>query len=136
MLLPWLASSLAAAYPEAAHMRVPMLVFSVGCLIPIQAAAVFPVLLGRELERLNGFGTRESRAAAWLRAMAPSLAASAVQGLAELVWASVETADFGMQPGIGLALILFSVGCLAAAGFVWRGNTVLRPRLEAHNTLG
>lgn len=132
VMLPRLASSLAAAYPEVAHLRVPMLVFSVVSLVPIQVAAVLSAVLARDLERVREFGTRESRAATWLGAMALSLATSAVLGLAMLVWAGVETTEFGMQPGIALALMMFSGACLAAAGFVWRGRMHIprRPRAD------
>ncbi len=126
VMFPRLASSLATAYPETAHLRVPMLVFSVVCLVPIEVAGVLSVILAKDLERDRGSSTRESRTATWLGAMALSLAISALLGLALLVWASVETAEFGMQPGIGLALILFSIACLATAVLVWRGRLQIR----------
>jgi hypothetical protein len=130
VVLPPLASSLAAAYPEAAHLRVPMLVFSVMCLVPIQVAAVLSGVLAWNQERVHEFGTGGARAASWLGAMALALGTSAALGLAMLVWAGVQTAEFGMQPGIALALIMFSAACLAAAGFVWRGRRWLPNRDE------
>lgn len=122
VMFPRLASSLAIAYPETAHLRVPMLVFSVVCVVPIEVAGVLSVVLARDLERERGSRTRESRTATWLGAMVLSLVISALLGLALLVWASVETAEFGMQPGIGLALIVFSTACLATAVSVWRSR--------------
>ncbi|WP_285103826.1 DUF2975 domain-containing protein [Promicromonospora sp. MEB111] len=119
VVLPELSAGVASSYPEAASLRVPTLAWSIAVLVPAQV-----VLVGiwRLLALVRRDAVFSPDAFRWVDLIVWASVGACVLALGLLSWLTVRTLDFGMQPGIGLALI----GCAVLAGGIALLVVVLR----------
>lgn len=108
-VLPDVSESLAAQYPEMAHVRTPTLVASIIMLATAQLALLCVWRLVTLVLRDAVFAHAAFR---WVDVIIGAAVAAALLALGLLLWLTGQTAETGMQPGI--ALILFGCSVLAA----------------------
>ncbi|MFD7308680.1 DUF2975 domain-containing protein [Promicromonospora sp. NPDC059942] len=139
VVLPDMAWTLQASYPEAAALRVPTLVVSAIGLVPLQAVLVC-------VWRLVGMARRDAvfspSAFRWVDSMTWSAVVAAAVAVGLLVWLLVQTRDTGVPPGIfltlvgcavlavGVALLVVVLRGLLVKAVAWKGEaTALRAEL-------
>jgi hypothetical protein len=108
-VLPDISRSLAAHYPEVAHLRSPTLMISI---ITLVAAQLVLVCVWRLLTLVRRDTVFTLEAFRWVDVVIGSSAGAGVLALGLLVWLTAQTTQTGIQPGI--ALILLGSSVLAA----------------------
>jgi hypothetical protein len=131
--LPWIAQQLVGDYPELQSVATTLLAYSMLCFVPVEIAAVLTALAAHHV-RAGGSGNgtpddagetgSDRRTQTDLAAAATFLVIGAAAGIGTMLWASGAVRDYGMNPGIGLALLTFIGLCLAGTAVVllWRAR--------------
>ncbi|SJM56310.1 hypothetical protein CZ771_08490 [Actinomycetales bacterium JB111] len=131
--LPWIAQELVGDYPELQSVATTLLAYSILCFVPVEiAAALTGLAFHHVLSGGRGSGPPDHagetgpdrRTQTDLAAAATFLVLGAAAGIVTMLWASGAVRGYGMNPGIGLALLTFVGLCLAGAAVVllWRAR--------------
>lgn len=121
--LPEMAASLAATYPEAAHLRGPVLTVSV---VGLTAAHVSLFCVWRLLTMVRRDTVFSARAFRWVDVIIGAAGTAGVLAFALLLWLGARTTGTGIPPGI--TLVLLGAGVVAAGAALLVG--VLRALLR------
>ena len=105
-VLPDISGSLAAQYPEAAHLRSPTLVISILTLVAAQLVLVCVWRLLTLVRRDTVFSPEAFR---WVDVIIGAGAGAGMLTLGLLLWLTGQTTQTGIQPGIALMLLGSSV---------------------------
>ncbi|MEU4384169.1 DUF2975 domain-containing protein [Promicromonospora sp. NPDC023805] len=101
-VLPDISGSLAAQYPEAAHIASPTLVTAILALVAAQLVLACVWRLLTLVRRDTVFSTEAFR---WVDVIIGAAGGSGVLALGLLLWLSVQTTETGLQPGVALLLL-------------------------------
>ena len=138
--LPWISRTLVADFPGLETVASTLLVLAVLCFVPVEVAAVVTALAARRVgagasgpsddgTAQRGTGA-DRRTQVTLAAAAALLLVGAACGVGTMLWATAAVSEYGMNPGIGLAMLAFVGACVVAAGLVlvWRAQVGAAPR--------
>ena len=121
-VLPDIARSLVARYPEVAYLHGPTLTVSI---IGLTAAHVVLVCVWHLLTRVRRDTVFSTGALRWVDAIIYAAAAAGVLAFSLLLWLGTQTTETGIPPGIALLLL----GCVVLAAGVALVVAVLRALL-------